>query len=278
MKQLLYCLLSVMLFNIPAPAETNQGKGQANHDNQTDLSSVISLNHGEMIIGDFGQELGDEIYPEPYLHWQTTSHLTNWLGENYFDTKEWEDIENDTFDDWLDAFRHLAEGRVKDSSGWQSFTEKLENWFTLRVTPYFDRPKGPGTQKQLTVDAEIPIRENDQGLFPEVNLGTRFRHLDNPGFYLGFQLLGNGNGQRLRHELIFYPAREEFRWLVKDMPRGTDFRITWDYQKEEIDFRFLKNPFKHWFDSSEYTGVNFSVGWDYGEGGALAKLGFYTRF
>jgi len=165
-------------------------------------------------------EIDDELYPRPWHPAQGLRSSEAW-NPHLFETEDWKDIEDDAFDDLADAARHVGTIEIKESDWFQNLEERAESWFDrkfkrlkLRFKAYFRRPKGKGTQKEITLDVGFDGEETEE----ESRYGISFSHLDDPSPFFRF-------GHKPHQELMWHPRREKVEWYFREMPRNLDFRL-----------------------------------------------------
>lgn len=296
--------LLIVLFGVIALADDLPVEGQVvQNSEQAKTPTELQPAERESTEKDYEAVFYFEIVHQPASEIITESILDNIdIGEHlrlqrpdwrhdpefYLSTKEREEIEEDTFDAFINAGEDLISYRVEHSRA----ALLTLRWFD-RHTPFeIDienrQPDGPGTPNEFFVDVSIQWRKLF-GLKPreevisdeesksrkkkyEFDWGPRISGLSKPPAMRFEWLFANG-GKPIETDLTADPFGSEIELAIKRLhsPQGTDIRLFLDYGEEKAG-----TGWRLWLNDS--LSFRPSGGWDYGNGGPFGGVEFQASF
>jgi hypothetical protein len=267
-------IFGILMSNLLMAAGFAQGQNVPPAEKEK-TSDSLPLTKGQLFIQNLATELRDELYPNPYFKIQSRLATQYWYP-NYAETEEFYEAEKAGIKDARDALRHTVVQTLKESPYLQDLMSRWEGKFGLTLSAYYDRPLGVTTQKKFYVDAEIQaaeIRREEKRQRNEVDFGLRLRHLDDPGIFLRYDQQHNSQ-KGPRHELLWQPVEEKVSYSLRRTQ--ADFRLEYDYDKENLTFRFLNLPFGQ--NLGPEAGGHFLLFHNFNENDSGIEGGFYIRF
>lgn len=270
--------------DIPAKLLLSKDKSEsANNDKGDDFDfEIVYLPTGEIVT----ESILDNIDFGERLRLQRPNWYRN--PEFYLSTEEREEIEDDTFDAFVNAGEDLLSYRVEHSRITLLVLRWLDSNTACKVEIENRQPDGPGTPNEFSVDVSIQWKklfglkprekvisdEESEGRKKkyEFDWGSRISGLSKPPAMRFEWLFANG-GKPIETDLTADPFDSEIELTIKRLhsPQGTDIRFFLDYGKEKAGtgWRLQLN------DSLSFRP---SGGWDYGNGGPFASVEFQASF